>query len=67
MQNRLGRQTPTQNVTLPYEKTRGNEALALYAKTERRAMEWQALLMYDMLAYDDDDLWVLRAATKRQE
>ena len=58
MQNRLGRQTPTQNVTLPYEKTRGNEALALYAKTERRAMEWQALLMYDMLAYDDDDLWV---------
>ncbi len=30
---RIGRQTPTQSVTLPYTETKGQEAADLYAKT----------------------------------
>ena len=33
-ETRLGRQTPTQSVTIPYSKTRGQEAAELYAKTD---------------------------------
>ena len=30
---RLGRQTPTQFVVIPYSETRGQEAIEIYAKT----------------------------------
>jgi hypothetical protein len=55
---RLGRQTPTQSVILPYTKTHGQEAIQLYEKTGRTAQDWQKLLIYDILAYNDEDLWV---------
>lgn len=55
---RLGRQTPTVSVVLPYTKTRGGEAIELYEKSGRTAQDWQKLLMYDILATNDDDLWV---------
>ncbi|MEG2652722.1 MAG: terminase [Ruthenibacterium sp.] len=55
---RKGRQTPTQSVTLPYEKTRGQEAIDLYNATGRTAQEWQELLVYDIMAENDDALWV---------
>ena len=55
---KLGRQTPTQSVVLPYEKTRGQEAIDLYNNTGRTAQEWQVLLMYDILAINEDDLYV---------
>ena len=47
-QIRKGRQTPTQSVVLPYEKTRGQEAIDLYNNTGRTAQEWQVLLLYDI-------------------
>jgi len=52
-----GRQTPTTAVVLPYEHTKGKEAVDLYNKTGRTAQQWQELLLYDMLAYNDDKLW----------
>ena len=55
---RLGRQTPTQSVTLPYEKTLGQEAAELYAKTENELLEWQQLLQCDIMAVNDEGLWV---------
>lgn len=55
---RKGRQTPTQSVTLPYSSTRGQEAIELYNSTGRTAQEWQELLMYDILAYNEEKLWV---------
>lgn len=55
---RLGRQTPTQSVVLPYSNTHGQEAVDLYEKSGRKAMDWQKLLIYDMLAYNSEDLWV---------
>ena len=55
---RLGRQTPTKSVVLPYEKTYGKEAIDIYEKTGRQAQDWQKLLIYDILAYNDDGLWI---------
>ena len=55
---RRGCQTPTQSVTLPYEKTKGAEAVYLYNTTGRKAQEWQELLLYDILAENDDGLWI---------
>ena len=36
---RRGRQTPTQSIVLPYEKTYGNEAIEIYNTTGRTAQE----------------------------
>ncbi len=54
---RKGRQTPTQSVVLPYFKTKGQEAIDLYNSSGRTAQEWQELLMYDILAVNEDGLW----------
>ena len=54
---RLGRQTPTSSVVLPYEKSFGQDAIDLYNNI-RTAQEWQRLLVTDILAYGDDNLWV---------
>ena len=55
---RKGRQTPTQSVVLPYYETRGQEAIDLYNSSGRTAQEWQELLMSDMLAMNEEGLWV---------
>ena len=51
-----GRQTPTQSVTLPYQKTQGQDAVQLYNSTGRTAQPWQELLLYDILAENDEGL-----------
>lgn len=55
---RKGRQTPTQSVILPYSKTRGSEAIKLYNSTGRTAQQWQELMIYDIMAVNEEDLWV---------
>jgi phage terminase large subunit-like protein len=55
---RLGRQTPTKSVILPYEKTKGQEAAEAYRESGKEAMEWQQLLLFDLLALNEEDLWV---------
>lgn len=57
MEARIGRQTPTTNVVLPYEETLGEEAIKLYESTGRKAQEWQKLLVYDIMALNPDRLW----------
>lgn len=54
---RKGRQTPTQSVVLPYFETKGQEAIDLYNQSGRTAQEWQELLMSDILAVNEDELW----------
>ena len=54
----VGKQTPTTSVVLPYTDTKGPEAIALYNATERTAIEWQEALCYDIMAVNDDGLWV---------
>lgn len=58
MANRLGRQTPTESLILPYTETYGEEAVNLYNSTGRKCQEWQELLLYDILAVNDDRLYV---------
>lgn len=55
---RKGRQTPTQSVVLPYTQTHGQESIDLYNSTGRTAQEWQEIQMYDILAVNDEGLWV---------
>lgn len=55
---RKGRQTPTDSRILPYTTTKGEESIQLYNTTGRTAQEWQELLLYDMLAVNDDGLWI---------
>lgn len=52
-----GRQTPTRSVVLPYEKTKGAQAVKLYNLTGRKAQEWQALMLYDIMSVGEDGLW----------
>lgn len=54
---RIGNQTPTKSFVLPYEKTKGASSVRIYQSTGRKAQEWQKLLIYDMLAVNDDGLW----------
>ena len=58
MDTRQGRTTPTVSVILPYKDTAGAEAVELYNKTDRTVLEWQELLLYDILARDDEGLWI---------
>lgn len=57
-ETRRGRQTPTQCVVLPYRKTLGQDAIERYEQTGREAQEWQQLLMSDIMARNEEDLWV---------
>lgn len=58
MDTRYGRQEPTVSVIEPYESTKGNEAVELYNATERTVLPWQEALCYDIMAVDDEGLWV---------
>lgn len=56
--DRVGRQSPTVSVILPYRDTKGPEAIELYDTSEKDMLEWQTALTYDIMAVDDDGLWV---------
>lgn len=58
MNKKTGRQEPTTSFTLPYTDTDGQMAIDLYEMTGRTAMEWQKNLIYDILARNDEGLWV---------
>lgn len=53
---RMGRQTPTQSVILPYIQTKGPEAIELYHATGNDLLEWQQLLACDIMATNEDGL-----------
>lgn len=55
---RIGRQTPTQSVVLPYYITKGQQAINYYNSSGRTAQEWQELLISDILAVNEEGLWV---------
>lgn len=58
MEKRIGRQTPTTAFVLPYETSKGQEAIDLYNQTIRKAQPWQELMLNDILATDSDGLWI---------
>lgn len=55
---RTGRQEPTISFVLPYKVTDGQIAVDLYVLTGRTAMEWQEAICYDLLAKNEQGLWV---------
>jgi len=55
---RIGNQIPTHSVVLPYTETRGQQALDLYKATGREPQEWQSRIINDLLAVNDDKLWI---------
>ena len=58
MTKRIGNQIPTQSVILPYDKSLYKESIDLYEKSGRTAQEWQVLLLKDILATNEESLWV---------
>ena len=56
--DRVGRQSPTVSVILPYENSKAQEAIDLYNVSDHDMLEWQEALMYDIMAVDDDGLWI---------
>ena len=55
---RMGSQTPSRTVVLPYTQTHGQQAIDLYNASGRTAQPWQELLLYDILAVNDEGLWI---------
>lgn len=55
---RLGRQTPTLSVVLPYTDSRGAEAVEIYNRSGRTAQPWQELMLEDIMAVLPDGLWL---------
>ena len=56
--SRVGNQIPTTSVILPYEKSYGDEAVQLYNLSSNVCQEWQALMLNDIMAVNDEGLWV---------
>ena len=55
---RVGAQVPTLSVVLPYEKSHGDEAVQLYNMSGNTCQEWQALMLNDIMAVNDEGLWI---------
>lgn len=58
MATMTGSQTPTTAVTLPYERTLGAQAVEFYNSTGRTALPWQEKQINDILAVNDEGLYV---------
>ena len=63
MEPRIGRQTPTTSVVLPYDTTWGDQAIELYESTGRHALEWQKMLIREFQKW----VWKDPARKKRLE
>ncbi|MBQ7146014.1 MAG: terminase [Lachnospiraceae bacterium] len=58
MEKRIGRQEPTLAHVIPYQITEGEIAVRLYEATGRTIMDWQKGLLFDILAMNEERLWV---------
>ena len=56
--SRVGNQIPTTSVILPYDKSYGDEAVQLYNMSANICQEWQELMLNDIMAVNDEGLWV---------
>lgn len=55
---KIGNQIPTSSYILPYKKTYGEDAIDLYNSTGRTAQKWQEDIIKNILAYNQDDLFI---------
>lgn len=54
---RIGSQTPSRSLILPYKTSLGDDAVALYEKSGRTAFDWQRFIVNAIMAKNDDGLW----------
>lgn len=59
-EKRYGADVPTVWITLPYEHTRGSEAVAAYAETGKTALTWQERQINAILATDENGQYIHR-------
>ena len=64
VETRKGKQTPTVSVVLSYTESLGAEAVELYNRSGRTAQDWQALMIEDIMAINEDGLWPRRAGSR---
>lgn len=55
---KVGNQIPTVSHILEYSKSLGDEAVQLYDMSGNTCQEWQALMLSDIMAINDDGLWM---------
>lgn len=55
---RIGNQIPTTSVVLDYSETFGDEAVQLYNMSGNVCQEWQALMLSDIMAVNEEGLWI---------
>lgn len=55
---RIGNQIPTTSVVLDYTESFGDEAVQLYNMSGNVCQEWQALMLTDIMAVNDEGLWI---------
>src|SRR5690625_1804092 len=55
---RIGEQTPTRSLILPYDESLGPDAIKLYEKSGRKAFDWQKFLIDAIMARNKNGLWV---------
>lgn len=58
MTKRIGNQSSTQSVLLPFRESRFQEAVDLYQRSGRTVHDWQSGLLEPILATNDEGLWV---------
>lgn len=58
MTKRIGNQSPTQSVLLPFRESQFQEAVDLYQRSGRTVHDWQSGLLEPILATNDEGLWV---------
>lgn len=54
---RIGEQTPTRSLILPFDESLGDEAVDLYEKSGRDAFDWQRFIVNAILAKNKEGLW----------
>src|SRR5690625_99826 len=54
---KIGEQTPTKSLILPYDESFGDEAIELYEKSGRKAFDWQKFIVNAILAKNNQGLW----------
>lgn len=58
MEKRIGRVLPTKSVIIPYQESKGAEAIEIYESSGRNARKWQQQQIEDIMGTDEDSLWV---------
>lgn len=54
---RIGEQTPTRSLILPYDISDGDEAIKSYEKSGRTAFDWQKFIINAIMARNEQGLW----------